>query len=79
MDAALPFLSTTAGLLAVAEMVKATLDGYPVSPNFAVRGALGNGGEGSRCSEDEPLWQVSRGRANEDGETSLRVAYKRSE
>jgi len=35
MDAALPFLSTAAGLLAVAELVKATLEGYPANPNFA--------------------------------------------
>jgi len=35
-DAALPFLSTVAGVLAVAEILKATGDGgYPLGPNFA--------------------------------------------
>jgi molybdopterin/thiamine biosynthesis adenylyltransferase len=35
MDAALPFLSTAAGLLAVAELLKSTTIEYPAGPNFA--------------------------------------------
>ncbi len=42
MDAALPFLSTAAGLLAVAELLKVTTQGYPASPNFACLDFLGD-------------------------------------
>ncbi len=34
-DAALPFLSTGAAVLATAELVKATMNSFPLNPNFA--------------------------------------------
>ena len=41
-DAALPFLSTAAAALAVAELMKAALDSYPANPNFACLDLRGN-------------------------------------
>jgi len=73
-DAALPFLSTAAASLAVAELVKATLEGYPVNPNFACLDFRGNLDDfvldqrSSRaacvCASQHRVWPVLNGRSH---------------
>jgi molybdopterin/thiamine biosynthesis adenylyltransferase len=73
MDAALPFLSTAAGLLAVAELLKATLDRYPASPNFACLDFLGDLSDfvsderrpvGScQCASQSRIWLALNGKS----------------
>jgi len=72
-DAALPFLSTAAALLAVAELVKATLEGYPMNPNFACLDFRGNLGDfvldqrlpraTCACASQRRVWPVLNGRS----------------
>jgi molybdopterin/thiamine biosynthesis adenylyltransferase len=70
-DAALPFLSTAAASLAVAELVKATLEGYPVNPNFACLDFRGNltdfvldqrlPSPACTCASQRRIWPVLNG------------------
>lgn len=73
VDAALPFLSTAAAVLGVAELVKATLEGFPRNPNFA---CLDFGGDLSdfvraqrretarcHCTQQRRVWLELNGRS----------------
>lgn len=73
IDAALPFLSTTAAVLATAELAKATFADFPVNPNFAYLDfrsdltdfvpAQRKARASCRCAQQQRVWAALNGRS----------------